>query len=364
MPTQSADTISLRPVTLLDALDQSREDFVWKDGERLIAFGGSALASLPGFLRAAKMEEYALLVTDRSLDQFARQVGGDDVIAAAQLRVTVGPGGVAELARDLREQVGDRAIVAVGGGRVIDTAKAIAGTYDQKVAAIQTTLSGAPMTGVHRLPAGFAGEAKTVRPAIVIGIPDLMASQDESLRTGSAMNALSHAVESLFVETGSAVPRLAGARAVKLLFRSLLDDSIDESQRRLNLSLGAIEAGYAVGATGYALHHVICQTIVRVGDVAHAPTYGVMLPYTLEFYKVRDELTWQLISEEMGTQDPSILIARTCAAAGNPTTLTELGVAPERIEPIIAAASERPELRLVPGGANANDIRSLIESAL
>ena len=59
-----------------------------------------------------------------------------------------------------------------------------------------------------------------------------------------------------------------------------------------------------------------------------------------------------------------MLIARTCAAAGNPTTLTELGIEPERIEPIIAVASERRELRLVPGGATANDIRSLIESAL
>jgi alcohol dehydrogenase class IV len=351
-------------MTLLDALDSSREDFVWKDGERLIAFGGSALASLPGFLRAAKMEDYALLVSERSLEQFAKQVGGAEAIAGADVQVLVGHGGVSELARDLREDVGDRAIVAVGGGRVIDTAKAIAGTYDQKVAAIQTSLSGAPMTGVHRLPAGFAGTAKTVRPAIVIGIPDLMASQDESLRTGSAMNALSHAVESLFVTTGSAVPRLAASRAVKLLFRSLLDDSIDEPTRRLRLSLGAIEAGYAVGATGYALHHVLCQTIVRVGEVPHAPTYGVILPFTLEFYKLRDDLTWTLISEEMGTQDPSVLIAKTNAAAGNPTTLRELGVAPERIDSIIAAASERPELRLTPGGATTEDIKSLIESAL
>lgn len=351
-------------MTLLDALDQSREDFVWKDGERLIAFGGSALASLPGFLRAAKMEDYALVCTERSLGQFAGQVGGEEAISGAAVQIQIGHGGVAELARDHRDEVGDRAIVAVGGGRVIDTAKAIAGTYGQKVAAIPTTLSGAPMTGTHRLPAGFAGEAKSVRAAIVIGIPDLMASQDESLRTGSAMNGLSHAVESLFVETGSAVPRLAGSRAVKLLFQSLLDDTIDEPTRRLNLSLGAIEAGYAVGATGYALHHVICQTIVRLGEVPHAPTYGAMLPYTLEFYKLRDELTWQLISQEMGTQDPSVLIAKTCAAAGNPTTLTDLGVAPERIEPIIAAASERRELALTPGGANANDIRSLIESAL
>lgn len=351
-------------MSTLDALDFAREDFVWKDGERLIAFGGSALVSLPAFLRAAQMEEYALLTTDRTLDQFSRQVGGDEIVGAASARAMVGPGGVAELARDLRDQVGERPIVAVGGGRVIDTAKAIAGSWGQKVAAIPTTLSGAPMTGAHRLPAGFAGEARNIRPAIVIAIPELMASQPEDLRTGSAMNALSHGIESLFVETGSAVPRLAGARGVRLIFRSLLDDSIDEQTRKLRLSLGAIEAGYAVGATGYALHHVICQTIVRLGEVPHAPTYGVMLPYTLEFYKVRDDLTWSLVSEELGTPDPSLMIAKVCAAAGNPTTLTNLGVAPERIDAIIAAAAERAELRRTPGGVTEEDIRSLIESAL
>ncbi len=247
---------------------------------------------------------------------------------------------------------------------MIDTAKAIAGTNNTKVAAIPTTLSGAPMTGVHRLPAGYAGEARTVRPAIVIGHPDLMASQPEGLRAGSAMNALSHAVESLFVEGGSAVPRLAGARAVRLLFRSLVDDALSEEMRRLRLSLGAIEAGYAVGATGYAVHHVICQTIVRLAEVPHAPTYGVMLPYTLEFYKVRDDLVWSLISEEMGVPDPSMAIARVCAVAGNPTTLSELGVAPERIDSIVGAAAERRELALTPGGATADDVRSLVESAL
>lgn len=351
-------------MTLLDELDHSRADFVWKDGERLIAFGPAALASLPAYLRAAKMEQFVLLTTDRGLDQFGSiAVGGGDVVASAEETVLVGPGNVADLAAELREQVGDRPVVAVGGGRVIDVAKAIASTYDQRVAAVPTTLSGAPMTGAHRLPTGFAGEARTVRPAVVIGVPDLMASQPRNLLVGSAMNALAHAVESLFVTTGSAVPRLAGARAVRLLSRTLADESISEDRLRLQLSLGAIEAGYAVGAAGYALHHVICQTIVRVAEVPHAPTYGVMLPYTLEFYKVRDDLTWSLISDEMGTPDPSMTIARLCADAGNPTTLEALGVAPERIDTIVGTAAERRELRLTPGGATADDIRSLIESA-
>jgi alcohol dehydrogenase len=255
-------------------------------------------------------------------------------------------------------------IVAFGGGRVIDTAKSIAGTGEQRVAAIPTTLSGAPMTGSHRPAAHFDGPTRRVRPAIVIGIPDLMASQPNDLRTGSAMNALSHAIDSAFVATASPVPRMASMRAIELISRTLGDPPQDEAATRQRLSLGAIEAGYAVGSTGFALHHVLCQTIVRIAEVAHAPTYGVMLPYTLEFMKVRDDLTWALVAEAMGTPDPSLTIAKLCANAGNPTTLTALGVAPERIDSIIAEAASRPELALTPGGANTEDIKSLLESAL
>lgn len=346
----------------IDQLDLSREDFVWKDGERLIAFGASALASLPGFLRAAQMEEFVVLASDRALDQ-ATRADIDGVLSTAVDTLIVDDGNVADLAAGLVEKAGDRPVIAIGGGRVIDVGKAVAGAHGQRVAAIPTTLSGAPMTGVHRLPTGFAGQARTVRPAIVIAVPDLMASQPDGLCVGSAMNALAHAVESLFVTTGSAVPRLAATRAVELLYRSLADTEMDEQVRRIRIALGAIEAGYAVGATGYAIHHVTCQTIVRTADVPHAPTYGVMLPYSLEFFKVRDALTWQLVADAMGESDPSIAIARLCAGVGNPTTLTALGVEPEQIEPIIAAASERRELALTPGGANADDIRSLIESA-
>lgn len=352
-------------MSLLDTLDSEREDFVWKDGERLIAFGRSSLASLPAFLNAAGIEDYALVSTERALEQFGSiSIGGGDVVSGAVESANVGPGGVSDLAASLVDELGDLPLIAVGGGRVIDVAKAVAGTSNSKVVAIPTTLSGAPMTGVHRLPTGYAGQARTVRPAIVIANLDLMASQPETLRTGSAMNALSHAIESLFVVGGSAVPRLAAGRATRLVFRSLLDDTINEDTRRLRLALGAVEAGYAIGATGYALHHVLCQTLVRIGELPHAPTYGVMLPYTLEFYKLRDDLAWNLISEEFGVPDPSLAIAKVCAASGNPTTLTGLGLAPERIESIIAAASERPELRLTPGGVTAEDIRSLINSAL
>ena len=51
------------------------------------------------------------------------------------------------------------------GGRVIDTAKAIAGVTGAQVAAIPTTLSGAELTSFHRTPAGVEG-ARLVRPSL------------------------------------------------------------------------------------------------------------------------------------------------------------------------------------------------------
>ncbi|MGH2907417.1 MAG: hypothetical protein ACRDKI_11720, partial [Solirubrobacterales bacterium] len=299
----------------------------------------------------------AVLATERALGSLP------EVAAGAAKVVTISDGRVDELAAAHREEIGGLPIVALGGGNVIDTAKSIAGTGEQKVAAIPTTLSGAPMTGSHRPAAHYDGPTRRVRPAIVIAVPGLMASQPENLLTGSAMNALSHAVESMFVTTASAVPRLAAARGIELLFQTLASGAYIGAEYERRLALGAIEAGYAVGASGYALHHVLCQTIVRVGEVPHAPTYGVMLPYTLEFLKVRDDLTWTLIAEAMGSVDPSLDIARVCAASGNPTSLSDLGVAPERVDTIVGAAAERPELRLTPGGATADDIRSLVDSA-
>lgn len=345
-------------------LNTAGNDFVWKDGERMIAFGPSGLASLPAYLRAAQMERFVVLASERSVGHVA------DVISMSDGVVLTRPGRVESIAAESMDEVDRRPIVAVGGGRVIDAAKAIGAAQDVPVAAIPTTLSGAPMTAFHRLPAGYAGAARPIRPKIVIAVPALMGSQAGKLRTGSAMNALAHAVESIFVTTSSPVPRLSAQSAIELIFDALTGRNIGkaggptgEDVRRAQFSLGAIEAGYAVGATGYAVHHVLCQTIVRIAGVTHAPTYGVMLPYTLEFLKIRDEVAWEMVSEAAGVDNISTEIARICAAAGLPTSLSALGVAPERIDSIVAEAEARPELALTPGGADAGDLRALLEAA-
>ena len=58
------------------------------------------------------------------------------------------------VAASLFDAVGSDRLVAFGGGRVIDTAKAIAAVREGETAAIPTTLSGAEITSIHRLPEG------------------------------------------------------------------------------------------------------------------------------------------------------------------------------------------------------------------
>ena len=67
-------------------------------------------------------------------------------------QVPAGP--VPDAAAALIDAVRNPTLVALGGGRVIDTAKAIAAVRGGRVCAMPTTLSGAEMTTIHRLPAG------------------------------------------------------------------------------------------------------------------------------------------------------------------------------------------------------------------
>ena len=77
--------------------------------------------------------------------------------------VHVPAGVVDEISGVLLPDLMEVPLVALGGGRVIDTAKAIGGVTGLPVAAIPTTLSGAELTPFHRTPAGVEGAHRCVR---------------------------------------------------------------------------------------------------------------------------------------------------------------------------------------------------------
>lgn len=299
------------------------------------------------------LDAYALLTTNRALAQAPALAG------AAEAVVYVPEGRVDEVAARIRPQAGGRALVALGGGRVVDTAKAIAGADGVPCAAVPTTLSGAELTRFHRLPAG-AEDASLVRPSLVIADPALMASQPDAELAASAMNALAHAVEALYTPLANPVASMAALRGAHLIAGGLATPEPD----RPALALGALLAGYASGQTGYAFHHVLCQTTVRLAGTPHAQTNAVVLPHSVRLVADRAPEEIDRLARTLGEPgDAAAAVARLVARSGV-TTLRELGVRAEQIDAIVAAAAPRAEVGNTPRPPDAAELRGLMVAAL
>ncbi|MBJ7342721.1 MAG: iron-containing alcohol dehydrogenase, partial [Solirubrobacteraceae bacterium] len=234
-------------------------DFTWRDGERTIRFARGAILEAPRLIG----EGFTLVTTARAREQHPNlELGAEQVIE-------VGPGFVDEIAGDILANGSlSTRIVALGGGRVIDTAKALGAAAAQPtlVAAIPTTLSAAEMTWVHRQARGAPAGSGTIRPQLVITDPTVSASQPMPELAASAANALAHAIEGAVTGVASPVPTMAAIRAAVLLAEGLPE----EGEPLLDpLALGALLSGYAIDANWYGIHHVMSQTLVRNAGVSH-----------------------------------------------------------------------------------------------
>ncbi|MEA2285620.1 MAG: maleylacetate reductase [Solirubrobacteraceae bacterium] len=314
--------------------------FTWHDGERTIRFGRGALATAGELLG----ERYTLLTTPRA------EAMAPAVVAAAAAVHHVRGGRVDEIAQELRATVSGDLLVALGGGRVIDVTKALAAAAGPPVraAAIPTTLSAAEMSHGHRHAAGAGPGTPNVRPAIVINDPALSASQPEPELAASAANSLAHAVEGAVTTGASPVPILAAHEAIRLTAEAYAGDEPDRDA----LALAAVLSGYTIDHAGLGLHHVLCQTLVRVAGAGHGPTNAAMLPHTIGALRRRDPRTADAAD-----------LARDLARRAGAERLRDIGVTEDALEACVGAAAKRPQLATTPPAADAAEIRELYRQA-
>jgi maleylacetate reductase len=252
------------------------------------------------------------------------------------------------------------AIVALGGGRVIDTAKAVAAVQGQKVAAIPTTLSGAEMTGIHRLPAGAEQRAQgLVRPALALADPVLMTSLPEPQLRFSAMNALAHGADSLYTPFANPVSRMTALRGA-----ALIGDALDQERAgrdRSALALGSILCAYSIDSALFAIHHVISQTLVRELTIPHAETNAAILPQAIGFMTHRAPEQIAALAGALRA-DPASLPGR-ISDLGRPPRLGALGADRDRLDAALDAIEARSELGFTPDPPDREQLKAIIESA-
>ena len=325
--------------------------FRWQDGERLIVFGRGAVADAGDLLERG----YALLTTPRA------SAGAAELMQGASAVHEVPAGRVDEVAGELRPRVEGDLLVALGGGRVIDVAKALAAADPpRRVAAIPTTLSGAEMTGGHRHVAGVRPGTRGVRPAIVINDPALSASQPVAQLAQSGGNALGHALEGPATPLTNPVAALTALTAARLIAQGFASDEPDKDARDA-LALSALLAGYVIGSTGYGLHHIVSQTLARFAGVGHGAANTIMLPLTARALAARAP-DWSARLERAIGSEPAVLAERVRALSGV-TRLRDADVSEEQLELCAEQASRRPELAMTPPAADLDELRRLYRAA-
>jgi maleylacetate reductase len=331
------------------------QEVSWRDEARgrAVVLREGLLAETPELLADAGWDEFDLVTTRRALGEAA------ELDEAAEATHLVPAGQVPEAAAAVLEDVGSDRLVALGGGRVIDAAKGIAAVRGGQVAALPTTLSGAPMTAIHRLPAGHQA-ASGVRPSLVLADPLVMTSAPEPKLRATAMNALAHAAESLYTPLADEESRKDALRAAELIARALDADRADRD--RSELALGALLAGSAVDRAGIALHHVLGQTLVRVLDIPHAETYAALLPATMAAMRERAPEQIAALAAALGS-DPEDLGDRIRELAGD-RRLGELGADRDRIDEVVEGAVARPELfQMTPGELDRAELEAILRAA-
>ncbi|HMC50395.1 MAG TPA: iron-containing alcohol dehydrogenase [Solirubrobacterales bacterium] len=334
-------------------------NFVWRDAGRTVVFEAGGVAAAPKLLAEHGIDHFELLTTARHLDAGAGLV---DVAAAVHELPPADPAtAVPESAAALLDAAGAPRLVALGGGRAIDTAKAIAAVTGASVAAIPTTMSGAEMTGIHRLPAGAEDRVRSlVRPALVIADSEAMTSAPEPELRASSMNALAHGADSLYTPFANPVSRMAALRGAELIATSL--DEAPAERNRAALAQGSILSGYAIDSAAFSLHHVVCQTLVRICGATHAGVNAAILPRAMSFMTPRAPDRLEPLATAIGTT-PESIESRLLGLGGTPPGLGAQGANHDKLSEAIDAMLLRPELAFAPELATRSDLEALIGAA-
>jgi alcohol dehydrogenase class IV len=343
-------------LTLSDLKPPAAGDLVeYSDDLRTLLIHGGPITEPVETLNQQVWGDFEVLSTERALAEAAElRESASRVHLVAALPVD-------QASAALVDQAGSDRLVALGGGRVIDTAKAVASVSGAEVAAIPTSLSGAPITGFHRLPAGRESEVSGfVRPTLVIAYTDAMTSAPEAQLRATAMNALAHGADSLYTPIADESSRQTALRGAELITASL--DQPPQQRDRAALAVGALLCAIAVDRAGFALHHVLGQTTVRVLGIPHAETYAALLPRTTVAMRLRAPEQVEALAEALGT-DPNGIEERIDELGGH-RRIGELGADRDRIDEVVELAMARPELeRMTPGVVDRSDLAGILQAS-
>lgn len=243
---------------------------------------------------------------------------------------------------DLLKRSMAEVVVAVGGGSVMDTAKAAAvmatnegRTEDYQLArhkianppihqvfAPSTAGTGSEATRVSVLTNNAVGVKRSIShpwmtPDVVILDPELTTSLPPLMTTLTAMDALAHAIESAVSTKSNEFTRHMALAGIEKLSRGLPKCQADPSDldARLDCLLGSCYAGWAMQA-GLGASHSLAPAVCIITGLRHSEAVAALLPHVIRLNEQRSPSTYDDVRRAMDADDVAGRIDDLCAAVG------------------------------------------------
>ena len=216
--------------------------------------------------------------------------------------------------------------LALGGGSVIDTAKAIGmlavngGNVEdyqmngKQVTAVPplfiavptTSGTGAEATKTSVVLNNYNGLKKslyhtTMIADIVILDPSLTTGLPAKITAATGMDALSHAIESYVSLNASPLTEMYGLKAIELINQSLKDacQNPGDLEARGNMMLGSYLGGLAITA-GIGIAHIMAQPLGAMYKIPHGDACSIFLPGSMELNLDYAESRYANVAKALG----------------------------------------------------------------
>ena len=257
-------------------------------------------------------------------------------------------------------------VLAVGGGSAIDLAKAISAESGLPLVSVPTTYSGAewtPTFGIRDRGRRMRGGGSGARLAGIVYDPELTLGLPRPETVGTAMNALDHTAEALYVkgrnEEGDR-EAVAGASLIGEWLPRVVE-APDDLEARRRLLEGAMHAGAALAAAGLGLAHAMAQALGGRFGLPHGAMNAITLPPALRFNEPVAGSEIARFGDALGTDEP-IARVQELALLGGYERLLDQGVPENELAEVAEAAAGRPGARANPRPATPSQISDLLRS--
>lgn len=368
---------------------------------------GAGLADQAGALLKPYLDGPLLVVTDQGLIDagilagfFAslEQAGIDYQLFCA---VEANPGtDVLDAAVALLKQRNCTAVIGVGGGSSIDTAKGVAAMatnpgnildyegYDKltqpplPIFAIPTTSGTGSECTASTVFTNKRTLFKTVIvsprlfPRLAILDPALTLKLPAAITAATGMDALTHAIESYVSRQANPISQAMALQAIRMIAGSLENTYFvgTDMAARGQMLLGSFLAGVAFSQSKLGNVHAISHTFGGVFNIPHGIANAALLPYVIKFNLPACPERFRDIAIALGADVTGLSVEQAAArtveavvalnqAIGIPATIRELGVDLEFLPQMVSDSMRSGNVLVNPRLTTARDVERLITDA-